>query len=953
MARTSLWQRTIVFAVCITLFISLLPVRAKADDRKDILEKVQITIGQPSIWSLGQAHYFIAQMHKKNRGLKAKFPEESDLDPNKINANRIEVLRSFLGIEAQLDQAMGVKNRLALDKYRSDVARKQMSQMKLDEKRAAREFANTESSRINKKLAELQEEKKDLENIAEADRKPGQIERLAEIENQIPKLNRQKSQREKEAADLDEEIPPLTTEANATVADPNLTTPTLGQTGQLPTSDTYKAFIEKVISNLDKPNLSAEITLDNFIQMQYVIISKQLSLLRVEVGSDYRVIFLELPASIYTVDGKAHDYVAQIEWKAEAYYRNNNISSSPDNDAQSKAKTLKDVISPWHRRPVGRLITEAGVRALDIIPRQSALNVNQSHAVIKQTAILAGLKFIIGFAGKIDYQRQKELYEQFVQQDIFASGYGKGSNTFGWTFGPLPGTRRMAPGVRTTYAVLAVPQDALALELSATGRAYKKDKTPTEQPVISEENFSILIPNEHTEKFFVDSIAYTPVRKGSDITVLLKGRNFPTATQQLGVLINGTHLKPVISIARNASEEEIERNNGSEIKGEYEIVNSGTLILKFSMGDKYIGTPFITLVTPEKTSDINSFELRFKPENIPPTSLKHISSINPMFMDEFSFDEIRPPKVACHPRLPFCPTIATLMGKGFRPGAKIYINGQMRPSKQISTEEYEVTLPTPLPEKFKVTISQSTRQSFETKSREYDLGASQKPEIARYIPLPGNKAEVDLVLTLPGQPIATIEMTKPADGQIKCSGGNLSSSCTVPAQAGDKFRLTVEVNHDEERPPSGKGQARSFPRDTISLKVTPQTGSPKTLDISLPLRPSITAIESSSGHYNAEMDVVIKGVNLQQVAQVFFGDKKADILGQPARNALIVRAPKGAVVPAGEKARVAVRLETNVEVRGRKISNADDLISPKAYYSYLGDPLPKPDGKKSKQIAKR
>jgi hypothetical protein len=70
---------------------------------------------------------------------------------------------------------------------------------------------------------------------------------------------------------------------------------------------------KKTLDQVDRPKLAATTVLDNFIGMQYEIIAKQLTLLRDEVGPEYRIIFLELPALIYTAASKGDDYIAQVQ----------------------------------------------------------------------------------------------------------------------------------------------------------------------------------------------------------------------------------------------------------------------------------------------------------------------------------------------------------------------------------------------------------------------------------------------------------------------------------------------------------------------------------------------------------------------------------------------------------------------------------------------------------------
>lgn len=180
MTRTFLRHPSLTVAVCMLLLIAQLQVNAENNlDR--IKKRVQITIGQPSIWSLAQAHYFLAQMHERNNDLKSKFPTEDELNPNKINSNHIESLRSFFGIEANFDQGMGVANRLNLQKYKSDLARKEAAQTRLDEKVQERDQVEARIKTIKKRTTELEAEQDTLGKAAEADRTEAQNQRLAQL----------------------------------------------------------------------------------------------------------------------------------------------------------------------------------------------------------------------------------------------------------------------------------------------------------------------------------------------------------------------------------------------------------------------------------------------------------------------------------------------------------------------------------------------------------------------------------------------------------------------------------------------------------------------------------------------------------------------------------------------------------------------------------------------------
>src|SRR2546423_15388884 len=73
------------------------PAAAKKKERKPVV----ISFGQPNIWSLEQAHYLLARMHRQNLDLQTKNVSRDDLDPNAVNARRINILKTLLEINAQ------------------------------------------------------------------------------------------------------------------------------------------------------------------------------------------------------------------------------------------------------------------------------------------------------------------------------------------------------------------------------------------------------------------------------------------------------------------------------------------------------------------------------------------------------------------------------------------------------------------------------------------------------------------------------------------------------------------------------------------------------------------------------------------------------------------------------------------------------------------------------------
>lgn len=743
--RSNLVYKNLSAFLALIMALSWTPFQASAE----VKSKVQIQIGKPSIWSLAQAHYLLAKMHKDNRNLSTHMPTEKDLDPNAINTTRIQLLRTLLDVEGQFNQKIGAENESKRREEQFALRRREEARAELESKQAELDSVNNDLRTLRRKLARKQVDfdQRERERLAKAKPKadppveaPLPDKEQNDLEREIKELNVQIASKEQERKDLQEDIGvvedqantpaaatggtgstpaasagnagSLRARANASVATPSFADVPLGNSASLPDfSTSLKDIITAAMRDAGKPSLAASIALDNFVGMQYEIIAKRLTLLRDEVGPDERVIFLELPSSIYTVPCKGDEYIAQVHWKVNWYYDDKqaeasmmdeniedhtNIEDILNNKLEltkklallkkmreealkgaqsnkSKNKNQKDTdefeenvteaevnlldqqilsvkrelmsISNKVDEEKWKPAVTSTVRALDVIPRQSALNVNDIQATVSQKNFLGVLKLLSGLGIRVSYQRQRELYEQYLQQEVFASGFGKGSNAFGWTFGALPGTNRVAPGVRTTYAVLAVPRQASALRIEATGVAYHRKSAPEyvlderrydpdSKQIVDRQQFIIRIPNEHTEQFKVISVAYSTVKAGEPITVVIKGDYF---SPQIGVLVDGVPLARSLSVGNTEiSDAGTDNVATSGVRGQYELVSSHEIVMKFSMGnDKYVGTPNITLITPEKSTAINYLPLQVN-YRYPRISLRALASFEPMFIEPFS-----------------------------------------------------------------------------------------------------------------------------------------------------------------------------------------------------------------------------------------------------------------------------------------------------------------------------
>ncbi|HJQ24144.1 MAG TPA: hypothetical protein VKA60_09540 [Blastocatellia bacterium] len=1015
--------RGLVIALCITLVTCALPLRAMAGPPPNNKAQITLTIGQPSIWSLAQAHYLLAKMRDADKDLAPT--TTLSLNPNDTNGFRFDVLRQVFGGEGGFNGVAGAQNQAEMDRFQQDVARRQTARTRLDEALDQRQIVFTQLARVSRKLAAAQVEEDDLNAIPEKDRPDDFKTQLQNVQKKIKDLKAAQAELQTQKEDIDGRISAFENDAKNSISSPtlkgvfgdSLPTGPAGLTSGTALPSDIGNVIDKILANPPNARLNASTMLDNHIQLQYEIIAKQLTLLRDEIGPDQRLVFMELPLSLYTVPGKSDDYLVQIDWKVKSYYGlDPNLSPADKKQLQAQqaagekstmpltlelidhlekkgikqrflnfatgktdaeiealwqvrqaqleedkkeldsaiqdyqhlqtnltgraapnpeavktlAQTLADEYEPFVRNPALAKMQwrnvddeENNFRTLDIIPRQSALNVNAANASSTGFNLAAAFQWLTGIGARVSYQRQREVYEQFVNQEIFASGSGKGVNQFSWTFGPLPGTNRIAPGVKTTYAVLIVPKDALILTLHAQGISYKKKQSPDNNPIPlgDGKDFRIVVPDEQTEGFWLNAINYTPVVQGERVTAVLTGQYF---SPQISVLVNGTPLTRVVSIGASSA-----GNSGTGVQGVFEYLSSNEIVASFSMGSTYTGTPIITLITPEKTGPINYFkDLRINFRSSP-QSLNEASRREPMFLHhlEVSDVQVKPPDgdggLTIH-----------LIGDGFRNHGEVAINGidvqegNGTKLQMLSTGAYEIKLNKKAINEiaeasgdpahtrrdniqWQIRYRQHTRQGYEyAPVFNFSRVIVSDYDIVDFAPnATTGVARLVLKIYVPGQ-------KQPPQASVDGSVGRVVS---VTGDAPGYYRVTIDVNKDQD----------SFP-----LTVTREDGSQRTFDeIGLPEVPTITSVfkmgtTKAEGPSDTEHEVQIMGSHLKRVVQVMFNITPGQIIQGDNDNVLIVKTPK-------LDGPTRVLLRTDVKLKGRPVTNIADLGTPeKATYTF-------------------
>ena len=686
----------------LVLLLSGLVVPSQA--QKTLDRVIIVNADQPNVWTLEQAHYLLAQMHRRNLDLRAKSLE--DLDPNEINGLRFEVMRMLIEFGATFNQG--------------DLKSNQMFQQNQEFNTQQRASLTTERDRLRRESLTLSGEIDELENKkADAESEEEKARLDARITSKQNRLTRVDKEIENVNADL-KNLNVSAGELKPTTASPDF------NPEKLPKSVFDEAFQKAAADQIQKfneaPKLNAALRLDNFLQLQYEIIAKQLSLLRDEVGPGERLLFLEMPQTINVAHHEANKKWAQSWWRIAGYTKRertlarSSSVSSPSPSPSERTRTQQpiktydavtsmisgttysganadysevfvDLEKATSTSALGSFLRERGavlsnplVRTVELIPRQSSLNVNDMNLQVRAGAFTFVLSTLFGFGSQLRVQRQREQFTQFVQQELYSSAFGKGSREFGWTFTPMPGTERLQSGVRTTYAIVIVPDDATSIVLEANGcyfprSAYQpRNFTETKDqdwnvPNRTSRNcggqqtkaFIVPIPTasaEGTNDFWVKRIDYQPVGKGKQIVVLISGQNF---SSQIGVLINGIPLRHSIGLAQplirddsTASRETEKEFKDSEIQGRIERVDTNKVVFTFKMPPEFEGTPTITLVTPGKAINLNWLTNISINEDREPATLASqttnacatpdadhcVRLAKPMFFSDFNIDRV-------------------------------------------------------------------------------------------------------------------------------------------------------------------------------------------------------------------------------------------------------------------------------------------------------------------------
>jgi hypothetical protein len=585
---------------------------------EDAKKPISISLGVPTLWTVDEAHYLLAQMRAANTGLSTKMPSPDDLNSNGMNVSQLETLKSAFSLDVSYSQGAAVRNSLAIEKYQADSARRSALQ-------AARDSYVRQSLVLDDQIASMKGELATLAVKGTTDDAKKALQNAIDArQTQQNKLSDQIKAADDELSKLNPSVPTLE----------NAALPNQAASGLPPAGfDQLSSKLASPDGLMRDPKIQAAAVLDNYMQMQYQIVARQLTLLRDGASRDDRLVFLEVPTGIYAVPGRANRKIVQVRWEVTRWARICNperMSLYPDqetnkvqplltafrNRAAGACPTGVDSTDEWVWQNIVPSLAPAErlpVRAIEMVPQQTAVNVDQFYGRSNYNGISGVFSWIIGLGAQAKYQRQRETATRYITQETHTSAFGKGSSVFGWNFTPLPTEKYLAAGVRTTYAAVSVPKDAIGIELHGVACFSGQNDIPSaamadqnsldnvDPKACVQRSALVYIPSPRDMHPKVWSLGYRSVPAGQRITVTLHGERL---SPQIGVLVNGVELKREIAIASHPAGSPPPSPEVNGVSGSFEYVSSDFMTLSFSVRDAS-RQPVITLVSPGFTQNLD------------------------------------------------------------------------------------------------------------------------------------------------------------------------------------------------------------------------------------------------------------------------------------------------------------------------------------------------------------
>lgn len=366
-----------------------------------------ITVGCPKIWRSERVFTVLDGLLRDVDSITLKALQ--DLDPNSANLAQIVSVVNDLQVKAQFNQATGVNNSLKLQQIKINRATELQS---VKAAQISNQNLLARQRLLNQESVELQ--KQELAAVKKGGADPNKNADLKAIQDQKATVQNQLGEIKNE---LDN--PPKVSDASlSSDQGPQLSEPQTGTAlANLPAG-----FNNALQNALQQPAFPPSVQMDNVIELLHQRLAREFSVMYDDLSrqsDQYEIYLLQFDIGILPHHG-AKDREAQVTF---SFF-------GRDND----------------------------ILAYDLYPAMSNYNIMRGMDKTNRIGVSGLAQRIMGFGLAASFNHERHELRSGLSQSLFVSGFGVGTNQFGWLIGPAPFENFLNPGNRIVHAVVLVPK---------------------------------------------------------------------------------------------------------------------------------------------------------------------------------------------------------------------------------------------------------------------------------------------------------------------------------------------------------------------------------------------------------------------------------------------------------------------------------------------------------------
>jgi hypothetical protein len=161
----------------------------------------------------------------------------------------------------------------------------------------------------------------------------------------------------------------------------------------------------------------------------------------------------------------------------------NTLAQSDNPDGISLVKFNTGIIGGKSQRKKKLLSTQYSLTCstgtkvplvMDLFPRNAAVNITDMKYKDSRFGLGALLSFF-SVGANVAYNREHLRITQALGQSAYITGYGIETGSFGWVFSPSLGEDVIAPGDRTTFALINAPEGCGEVKVNLINATWDKD----------------------------------------------------------------------------------------------------------------------------------------------------------------------------------------------------------------------------------------------------------------------------------------------------------------------------------------------------------------------------------------------------------------------------------------------------------------------------------------------